>query len=146
MFLSLLKKKKDNNVYVILGDGECNEGSIWEAAMAASHFKLNNLYVIIDNNNFQQTGNNKNIMDTLSLKNKWASFGWNAEELDGHNIEQLLSYFNKNNVSDSPKALIAKTIKGKGFTFSENNNDWHHAVLTKKIYEQALNELNSNGY
>lgn len=114
--------------------------------MAASHFKLNNLYVIIDNNNFQQTGNNKNIMDTLSLKNKWASFGWNAEELDGHNIEQLLSYFNKNNVSDSPKALIAKTIKGKGFTFSENNNDWHHAVLTKKIYEQALNELNSNGY
>ena len=144
--IALKKKKKDNNVYVILGDGECNEGSIWEAAMAASHFKLNNLYVIIDNNNFQQTGNNKNIMDTLSLKNKWASFGWNAEELDGHNIEQLLSYFNKNNVSDSPKALIAKTIKGKGFTFSENNNDWHHAVLTKKIYEQALNELNSNGY
>ena len=82
--------------------------------MAASHFKLNNLYAIIDNNNFQQTGSNKNIMDTQSLKNKWASFGWDTEEVDGHNVDQLYSYFNQNKTSSAPKALIA-IVKGKGF-------------------------------
>ena len=144
--ISLKKKKKNNNVYVILGDGECNEGSVWEASMAASHFKLNNLYAIIDNNNFQQTGSNKHIMDTQNLKNKWASFGWDTEEVDGHNVEQLFSYFNQNKTSNAPKALIAKTVKGKGFSFSENNNDWHHSVLTKKLYDQAVKELIENDY
>ena len=144
--ISLKKKQKSNNVYVILGDGECNEGSVWEASMAASHFKLNNLYAIIDNNNFQQTGSNKNIMDTQSLKNKWASFGWDTEEADGHDVEQLYSYFNQNKTSNAPKALIAKTVKGKGFSFTENNNDWHHSVLTKKLYDQALKELIKNDY
>ena len=143
--ISLKKKNKKNNVYVILGDGECNEGSVWEASMAASNFKLDNLYAIIDRNNFQQTGSNKDIMDTTDLFKKWSSFGWDTFELDGHNIEELYNYFDKEQIPKKPKAIIANTIKGKGFTFSENNNDWHHAVLSKKLYEEAINELENNG-
>ena len=139
--ISLKKKKKKNNVYVILGDGECNEGSVWEASMAASNFNLDNLYAIIDKNNFQQTGSNKDIMDTTDLFKKWSSFGWDTFELDGHNIEELYNYFNKEQIPKKPKAIIANTIKGKGFTFSENNNDWHHAVLTKSLYDKAIEEL-----
>ncbi len=139
--ISLKKKNKKNNVYVILGDGECNEGSVWEASMAASNFKLDNLYAIIDRNNFQQTGSNKDIMDTTDLFKKWSSFGWDTFELDGHNIEELYNYFNKEQIPKKPKAIIANTIKGKGFTFSENNNDWHHAVLTKSLYDKAIEEL-----
>jgi len=142
--ISLKKKKKNFNVYVVMGDGECNEGSVWEAAMAAPNFKLDNLYAIIDKNNFQQTGSNKEIMNVESLKNKWQSFGWQTTEIDGHNIEELYDYFEKNKEIKKPKALIANTIKGKGFSFSENNNDWHHAVLTKSLYETAMSELIKN--
>jgi transketolase len=93
--ISLKKKEKKNNVYVILGDGECNEGSVWEASMAASNFNLNNLYAIIDKNNFQQTGSNKDIMDTADLLKKWSSFGWDTVELNGHNLEELYNYFSE---------------------------------------------------
>ena len=141
------KKKKDYKTYVIMGDGECNEGSVWEASMAAPNFDLNNLTVIIDNNNFQQTGKNTEIMDVKNLKEKWQSFGWYVDEIDGHDISKLYDYFNQVEKINKPKAVIAKTIKGKGFSFSEGNNEWHHAILTKKYYEQALNELNnSNEY
>ncbi len=138
------KKKKNYSVYVIVGDGECNEGSVWEAAMAAPNFNLDNLYVIIDKNNFQQTGSNKEIMNVDNLKNKWSSFGWETEELDGHNVEHLYKYFKDSNKISKPKAVIANTIKGKGFSFSENNNEWHHSVLTKNFYEKALKELIKN--
>ena len=103
--LSAKKKKKKFNVYVIVGDGECNEGSVWEAAMAAPNFKLNNLYAIIDKNNFQQTGSNKDIMSVESLKDKWSSFGWHTTELDGHNIQELYSFFNTCSSIDKPKAI-----------------------------------------
>ena len=109
--------------------------------MAAPNFELNNLYVIIDNNKFQQTGSNKAIMNTESLKEKWSSFGWKTTEIDGHNIKDLYNYFENTKKISKPKALIAKTIKGKGFSFSENNNDWHHSVLTKSLYEKALSEI-----
>jgi transketolase len=142
--IALKKKKKDNKVYTILGDGECNEGSVWESAMAASNFKLDNLFAIIDKNNFQQTGSNQDIMNTDNLIDKWSSFGWEVENLDGHNIEALLDYFNTEKKSKKPKAVIANTIKGKGFSFSENNNIWHHAVLSKSQYEIALKELKIN--
>ena len=145
--LAAKKKKKDYKTYVIMGDGECNEGSVWEASMAAPNFDLNNLTVIIDNNNFQQTGKNTEIMDVKDLKEKWQSFGWYVDEIDGHDISKLYDYFNQVKKINKPKAVIAKTIKGKGFSFSEGNNEWHHAILTKKYYEQALNELNnSNEY
>ena len=139
--ISSKKKKKKFNVYVVIGDGECNEGSIWEAAMAAPNFKLDNLYAIIDKNNFQQTGSNKEIMNVENLKDKWSSFGWHTVELDGHNIKELYNFFNDSSKINKPKAIIANTIKGKGFSFSENNNDWHHSILTKSFYDKALKEL-----
>ena len=109
--------------------------------MAAPNLNLSNLYAIIDNNNFQQTGSNKEIMNTDSLYKKWSSFGWETKEVDGHNIEKLYKIFEESEKSSKPKAIIAKTIKGKGFSFSENNNNWHHAVLSKTLYEQAKKEL-----
>ena len=134
------RKKKNYKVFVLLGDGECNEGSVWEASMSASHFKLNNLTAIVDNNNLQQTGSNEEIMSTKKLADKWRSFNWDVKEIDGHDISQILSAFN--HVSEKPKLIMAKTIKGKGFSFSENNNDWHHKIMTKKQYNEALEELN----
>ena len=139
--LSSKKKKKDFKVYVILGDGECNEGSVWEAAMSAAHLKLDNLHVVLDRNNFQQTGSNADIMDLKNLVEKWKSFGWHTEEIDGHNINEILNFFKKSNKIKLPKIAIANTIKGKGFSFSENNNDWHHSILTKKNYDSAVKEL-----
>ena len=139
--ISSKKKKKNFSVYIIVGDGECNEGSIWEAAMAAPNFKLDNMYVIIDKNNFQQTGSNKEIMNVENLKDKWSSFGWDTVELNGHSIQELYNYFQESKKINKPKAIIANTIKGKGFTFSENNNDWHHTILTKNFYDKALKEL-----
>jgi transketolase len=142
--ISLKKKKKNFNVYVVMGDGECNEGSVWEGALSAPNLELNNLNVIVDNNGFQQTGSNKNIMNLLDLKKKWESFGWHVEEVDGHNINNLNKIFLSIKKINKPKVIIAKTIKGKGFSFSENNNEWHHKVLSKSMYDQAINELSSN--
>ena len=139
--LSLKKKNKANNVFVIMGDGECNEGSVWEALMAAPNFNLGNLNLIIDKNNFQQTGDNKSIMDLGSLKNKVESFGWNTTEIDGHNINEIYNYFKNIDNNNKPNALIANTIKGKGFSFSEHNNTWHHSVLSKELYDKALSEI-----
>ena len=138
---ALKKKQLDNFVYVVIGDGECNEGSVWEAAMSAPNLKLDNLYAIIDRNNFQQTGSNSEIMNLDDLKLKWSSFGWHTDEIDGHDVDSLLNYFDKSKNIKKPKALIANTIKGKGFSFSENNNDWHHKILTKSTYENALKEI-----
>ena len=138
--LSLKKKKLSNHIYIILGDGECNEGSVWEAAMCASHYKLNNITVIVDNNNFQQTGSNDQIMSLGDLSLKWKSFNWSTSVIDGHNFEQINSSLEKN-IIDGPNVIIAKTIKGKGVSIFENNNSWHHAVITKKIYDEAMLEI-----
>ena len=138
--LSLKKKKLSNHIYIVLGDGECNEGSVWEAAMCASHYKLNNITVIIDNNNFQQTGSNDQIMSLGDLSLKWKSFNWSTSIIDGHNFEQINSSLEKNLI-DCPNVIIAKTIKGKGVSIFENNNSWHHAVITKKIYDEAMLEI-----
>jgi transketolase len=136
------KNKKKHKIFVLIGDGECNEGSVWEASMAASHFKLNNLTAILDKNNLQQTGRNENIMSTKKLDDKWRSFNWEVIEVDGHNISQILKAFN--HISEKPKLIFANTIKGKGFSFSENNNDWHHKIMTKNQYDDALKELNDS--
>ena len=134
------KNKKNYRVFVLIGDGECNEGSIWEAAMSAAHFKLKNVTAILDNNNLQQTGSNDDIMSTKDLANKWRSFNWDVQEINGHNIPEILAALN--HVSEKPKLILAKTIKGKGFSFSENNNNWHHNIMTKKQYDEAIKELN----
>ena len=138
------RKKSKYKVYVLMGDGECNEGAIWEAAMAASQFKLDNLVGIIDKNNFQQTGSNSDIMSVGDLVAKWRSFGWDVIEVDGHNIGELYDAFLKVNMPEKPAAIVANTIKGKGFSFAENNNAWHHAILTKSQHELATNELNKD--
>ena len=135
------KKNFSNKVYVLLGDGECNEGSVWEAAMSSVHFKLDNLVVTIDRNNFQQTGASKDIMNYNDLKKMWESFGYYTLEVDGHNFDELLKAYNDNSEKSKPKIVIANTIKGKGISFAENDNNWHHAVLTKNLYDKAMEEL-----
>jgi transketolase len=141
--LAFKKKETNNRVFVLVGDGECNEGSIWESALCAPNLKLNNLTVIIDYNNFQQTGPNDEIMSVKNLEKKWSSFNWNTTSVDGHNIDQITEAL-KVQDNEIPRAIIAKTIKGKGFSFSENNNDWHHKVMTSKNYHEALDELSKN--
>ncbi len=133
--------KKNCNVYVLMGDGECNEGSVWEGAMAGAQFDLNNLVAIIDRNNLQQTGSNEEIMSLGDVASKWKSFGWEVVEIDGHNISEIYSTLIKAKKFNGPFAIIAHTIKGKGFSFAENNNVWHHAPMTKSQYEEALLEL-----
>ena len=138
----VIRQNKDFKVYVLMGDGECNEGSVWEAALAAPQFKLDNLFAIVDRNNFQQTGSNEEIMSVGDLESKWESFGWQVVGVDGHNIAELYDAFTAEYEKNKPVAIIAHTIKGKGFSFSENNNDWHHAPLTTSQYEIAIKELN----
>ena len=140
--LALQKKNIKSKVYVAMGDGECNEGSVWEAAMSASNFNINNLIAIVDKNNFQQTGSTNEIMKNDNLKQKWESFGWNVVEIDGHNISEIYNSFLSKGLKNKPKLVLANTIKGKGFKFSENKNEWHHSIMTQKIYDEALKELN----
>lgn len=135
-------KKRNYKTYVLLGDGECNEGSIWEAAMAANQYKLNNLIAIIDKNNFQLDGSSLNIMNMDDITEKWESFGWDTTEIDGNNITEIYDAFlNFDNSTEKPHAVIANTVKGKGISFMENNNEWHHNRLSKKQYELAMQEL-----
>jgi len=135
------KKINDKKVYVLLGDGECNEGSIWEATMCASHYKLNNLTIIVDRNNFQQTGSSNNIMSLGNLAEKFSSFGCKTYSVNGHSISELESVFLDNKNNEQPKAVIANTVKGKNLSFAENNNKFHHTVLTKTLYEKAKQEI-----
>ena len=136
------RKNLDFIVYVLLGDGECNEGSVWEAAMASTHYKLDNLVAILDKNNLQQTGANSEIMSVGDLASKWKSFGWSVSEIDGHNIAEIYDALMSAKKQRLPHAIVANTIKGKGFSFAENNNAWHHAPLSLSQYEAALEELN----
>jgi transketolase len=134
-------KCNDFKTFVVIGDGECNEGSIWEAAMLASSKKLNNLVVILDHNKFQQTGSTDLILQNDNLDEKWKSFGWETTTCDGHNYNEIYDCF-KLKSTEKPIMIIANTIKGKGFSFSQNNNDWHHKILTSSLYDQAVKELN----
>jgi transketolase len=129
--------------FVVLGDGECNEGSVWEAAMAAAHYELDNLTAIVDRNKYQQTGSNSDILNPGDLCKRFDSFGWHAVEIDGHDVSAIYEALNKDSVG-KPKAIIAHTIKGKGFSFSEKGNEWHHTVLTKKLYDLGVTELGGN--
>ena len=139
--LAAKKKQKKYKTYVVLGDGECNEGSIWESVLSASHFKLDNMTIIVDRNNFQQTGKNSSIMDLKNLKNKFKSFGCETVEIDGHNIKKIYETLINKKLNNRPKVIVANTIKGKGFKLFENNNNWHHSVITKSIYKEILKEL-----
>ncbi len=140
--LSLKKKKISNKkIYVLIGDGECNEGSIWEAVMCAHHYKLDNLNIIVDRNNLQQTGTSNDIMNLGDLKKKFLGFGCETYSVDGHNINELYSTLSEKINSEKPRAIIANTIKGKGLSFAENNNKFHHTILTKALYDKANEEI-----
>ena len=138
--LSYKKKKKDKNIYVLVGDGECYEGAIWEAAITATESCLNNLFVIVDCNGFQNDGAIKDSMIFEKMKSKWAGFGWNTIPCDGHKINDLSEAFKKKSIN-KPTVIIAKTVKGKGISFMEKNNDWHHGRLTETLYNKAIEEL-----
>jgi transketolase len=134
--------QKGYRVYCLMGDGETQEGNIWEAAMAASHFKCDNLCAILDYNGFQIDGKVKDIMNIEPVIDKWRSFGWNTIEIDGHNMGQILSAYDEaKQVKGKPSIIIAHTIKGKGVSFMENVVDFHGRAPTKEEAEIALKEL-----
>ena len=134
-------KKEKQNIYVIVGDGEINEGSVWEAALSAKKHKLNNLKVIIDYNKIQSYSYTKEVLDLEPLKAKWESFGFEVSEINGHDITALKNNFNnfKEHKDDKPSVTICHTIKGKGFNFAENNPLWHHKNFFTKEEIKNLN-------
>lgn len=132
-------------VYCLIGDGEIDEGQIWEAAMTASKQKLDNLCVILDNNGLQLETNIDEILDPTSLHDKFSSFGFNVIECDGHNINNLIDAFDSaKQKKGMPSVIIARTIKGKGVSFMENQIEWHGKAPSEEEYNKALEELNSN--
>ena len=133
---------QDYRVYVLLGDGECDEGQVWEAAMAAAHFKMDNLVAIVDNNGQQIDGWNRDVMNLEPFPAKWQAFGWQVIEVDGHSIPQLTQAFDKaKQAKGQPTVIIAHTIKGKGVSFMENNPDFHGTAPNAIEVELALKEL-----
>ena len=134
--------KKDYRVYVLLGDGETQEGNIWEAAMACAHYKCDNLCAILDYNGFQIDGTIKDIMNLEPVIAKWQAFGWHTIEINGHNIKEILSaYLEAENTKGKPTIIIAHTIKGKGVSFMENVLDFHGRAPTEEEAKKALEEL-----
>lgn len=128
-----------SRVFVLIGDGECDEGSIWEAAACASHYKLGQLIAIIDKNHLQYDGDTAQILSMDPLPEKWLSFGWEVEQIDGHDVEACCAAFSRQ--TERPHAVIADTVKGKGISFMENVAAWHHSRLSQAQFEQALQEL-----
>lgn len=132
-------EKKDYRVYCILGDGEIEEGQVWEAAMAANKYKLDNLCVIVDNNNLQIDGTIEEVMSSYPIDEKFRSFGFQVIHIDGHDIEEIIKAFEvAKTVKEKPTCIIAKTIKGKGVSFMENQAGWHGKAPNKEQYEEAI--------
>lgn len=145
MALGAKRKASGQRCYAIVGDGEMNEGAIWEAILFASHFKLDNLTLIVDENGFQAMGATQDILDLGNLVEKLTAFGFDAQAVDGHDedrLDEMLSTM-KHVANGRPKAIVAKTIKGKGVSFMENRNTWHYTRLTQATYDDALAELNA---
>ena len=142
MSLALRLDRRPSRVYCLMGDGEIQEGNIWEAAMAAAHFKTDNLCGIIDYNWFQIDGRVEEVMKIEPLVNKWESFGWHAVQVDGHNIEELLTAFNEARMmKDKPTVIVAHTVKGKGVSFMEHVVDFHGRAPSEEETRIALREL-----
>ena len=130
-------------VYVLLGDGEIAEGQVWEAAMAAAHYKLNNITAFLDCNGLQIDGPTDQVMSAEPIADKWRAFGWQVQEIDGHDMEQILTaVHHAQEEMERPSIIIAHTVKGKGVSFMENNVNWHGSAPNREQMEQALLELN----
>lgn len=142
MAYTFKKDKKNNKVFILIGDGECNEGIIWESALFSAQQKLDNLYAILDYNKLQGFGSTKNIINLEPIKSKFKSFNWNVIECDGHNINTIIKSLNNlKKKSNKPNLLIAHTVKGKSIKFLENKFESHYHVLNKKEYEISLKGL-----
>lgn len=133
------RKGHGNRIFCLVGDGECDEGSIWEAVMLASQLRLNNLTLVIDLNGLQADGETKEIIDWSGMENIFHAFGWKARKVDGHNFEELHSALTEKN--KVPSVVIAKTVKGKGISFMENDFAWHDQVLNKDLLQKAKEEV-----
>lgn len=143
MALSGKLDNKDYRVYCICGDGEIQEGQIWEAAMSSSHYKLDNICVIVDNNNLQIDGSVDNVMNPYPIDKKFESFGFNVLVIDGHNINEIVEALEKARLTKGkPTAIIAKTVKGKGVSYMENQAGWHGKAPKEEEYKIAIEELN----
>ncbi len=141
MALAMRLDNLPGHIFTLMGDGESQEGEVWEAAMAASHYKLNNLTAIIDANGLQIDGFTNDIMNVEPLPEKFAAFGWSTLAIDGNNMEQVLDALERSRTSAGPAAIIARTVKGKGVSFMENNAGWHGKAPKAAEAEQALAEL-----
>jgi len=134
----------NSRIYCIIGDGETNEGQIWDAAMTASHYQLANICAIIDYNKLQIDGFCCDIKDTLELDAKWKSFGWEVIETDGHDVEKLMDSYDKAaGIKGKPQVIVAHTVKGRGVSFMENQVKWHGVAPKKDEYEKAISELDA---
>lgn len=140
-----LAAKMDNlpsRVYVLMGDGEIQEGVVWEAAMTAAHYRLDNIIAIIDNNRLQLDGYTCDVMNIEPIDDKWRSFGWNVAAVDGHDMDQLIAAFDQaKEARDVPTVMVANTVKGRGVSFMEDRCDWHGRWPTEEEVAQALSEL-----
>lgn len=143
MALAQKANETRHRIYVVMGDGELAEGSVWEGAMAGGHYQLNNLCAVIDRNGLQISGTTEAVMAQESLKTRWAAFGWNVIIAEnGNDCAQLAEAFEKAKVcKDKPSVILAQTVKGYGISFMENKAEWHHRVPTEAEYQQALAEL-----
>ena len=132
-------KGYDNTIYVLIGDGEMDEGIVWESFMSIAHFSLDNMVIVVDKNGYQLDGPTEEIMGLKSIEKKLEAFGFDVDTVDGHSIEELLNVLPKK--TGNPRAIVANTIKAHGISFLENNKMSHQCVLTKKKYEQAVEEI-----
>lgn len=145
MAISSKLDERGFRVYCIVGDGEIEEGQIWEAAMASAHYKLDNLCLVVDNNNLQIDGKVSDVMSVYPLKEKFEAFGFEVLEVDGNDIDELITVFDKaKTVKEKPTAIIAKTIKGKGVSFMEDKADWHGKAPNDEEYKTAIEDLSTN--
>jgi len=140
--IALSKKKKKENIFVIISDGELNEGTTWEAALFAAHNNLNNLKVFIDKNKIQSFGSTKEVLNTESIEKKWESFNWQVFKIDGHNYNEYFKIKRKLLMSKKPCVIICDTVKGKGVSFMENNLDWHYKSINQEQFKLSINEIN----
>ena len=139
--LALRKKGLGARVYVILGDGECDEGQVWEAAQAVTHFGLTNLTVIVDDNGLQFDGRKEDILKPGDPAARWASLGFDVNTVDGHDVDALRGVLLRE-APGKPRVIIAKTVKGKGVHFAENEVTWHTGRLTDELYQEAIRDIN----
>ena len=137
-------RKKSYNTYVILGDGEIQEGIIWEAAMCAKRYQLNNLIVFVDHNGWQSGGQVEEISGLLPILPKWEAFGWHCQAIDGHDFAQIITAIENARKTPGPSVIIAKTVKGKGLPYMENDNSWHKRVPTDEELAVAVELLGGN--